>query len=253
MGACHTLARGAYAWRGLPMDRSKVPAAYVHPTETRQKDAWRRLLSDCLTVDPLEVGFARRLQAEHTERFLELGGGSGPMSRLLAANGATCVLLDLNVRDWNGHHRPAVIGDLRSIPFRRGSFDAVAAVNCLYFLADPVAAIQQAYEILKPGGIFLASTPSRYHDPELAGIPSSHRGKRGTFDAEEAPDLVARVFDDIEVNWWDVAAYHLPDRAAVVDYLVAFGIEDPEAHAADLPVPLDITKKGVDVWARRPN
>ena len=235
------------------MDDGKEPAPYVHPIQTRQQDAWKRLLSDYLTVEPLEVGFAQRLRAEHVELFLELGGGRGPISHLLAADDIRCVLLDLNVRDWEGHHRPAVIGDLRAIPTRRDSFDAVAAVNCLYFLPDPVAAIHEAYEILKPGGLFLASTPSRYHDPELAGIPSLHRGTRGTFDAEEAPDLVAQVFDDIEVNWWEVAAYHLPDQAAVVDYLLAFGVVDPEAHAADLPVPLDITKTGVDVWARRPS
>ena len=234
------------------MEDCKEPAPYVHPTEQRQKDAWKRLRNEYLTVDPFEVGFARRLQDARVERFLELGGGGGPISRLLAADAVACVLLDLNVGDWDDHHRPAVIGDLRSIPIRRGSFDAVAAVNCLYFLADPVAAIQQAYEILTPGGLFLASTPSRDHDPELAGIPSSHRGQRGTFDAEEAPDLVAQVFDDVEVNWWNVPAYHLPDRAAVVDYLVAFGVADAETHAADLPAPLDITKKGVDIWARRP-
>ncbi|MBO0884603.1 MAG: class I SAM-dependent methyltransferase [Mycobacterium sp.] len=227
------------------------PAPYVHPTQARQKDAWKRLLGEYLTVEPLEVGFTRRLRAQRTQRFLELGGGSGPISRLLAADGIDCVLLDLNVTDWTGHHRPAVIGDLRSIPIRPDSFDAVAAVNCLYFLADPVAAIRQAYEILRPGGIFLASTPSRDHDPELAGIPSSHRGTRGTFDAEEAPGLVAQVFEDIEVDRWEAAAYHLPDRAAIVDYLVAFGVADPEEHAAHLPVPLDITKKGVDIWARR--
>ncbi|HVX43079.1 MAG TPA: class I SAM-dependent methyltransferase [Mycobacteriales bacterium] len=226
------------------------PEPYVHPTEQRQKDAWTRLLNDYLTIDPLEVGFARRLRAEHIDSFLELGGGRGPISELL--DGISCVLLDLNVRDWDGHHRPAVIGDMRSIPVRPRSFDAVSAVNCLYFLADPVVAIRQAYEILKPGGIFLVSTPSRDHDPELAGIPSSHRGVRGPFDAEEAPELVAQVFDDIEVDRWEVAGYHLPDRAAVVDYLVAFGIPEPERHAADLPVPLDITKSGVDIWARRP-
>lgn len=227
------------------------PAPYVHPTETRQKDAWKRLLGDYLTVEPLEAGFARRLRAERIGRFLELGGGRGPISQLLAPDGIQCVLLDLNVHDWQDHYRPAVVGDLRSTPIKRASSDAVAAVNCLYFLADPVDGIREAYEILRPGGIFLASTPSRYHDPEVAHV-TPHWGRRGPFDAEEAADLVARVFDDLDVEWWEVPAYHLPDLAAVVDYLVAFGVADPEARAEQFPVPLDITKKGVDIWARRP-
>ncbi len=227
------------------------PAPYVHPTETRQKDAWKRLLGDYLTVEPLEAAFARRLRTHRIDRFLELGGGKGPISQLLAPDGIQCVLLDLNVHDWQGHHRPAVVGDLRSTPIKRAAFDAVAAVNCLYFLADPVDGIREAYEILRPGGIFLASTPSRYHDPELAHV-TPHWGTRGPFDAEEAADLVGQVFDDLDVEWWEVPAYHLPDRAAVVDYLVAYGVADPEARAEELPVPLDITKKGVDIWARRP-
>ena len=220
----------------------------MHPTSSRQQAAWRRLLGTYLTVPPLEVGFAARFRSAGVRRFLELGGGRGPISQLLAGD-AWCVLLDLNVQSWEGHHRPAVVGDLRSLPVRRRSFDAVAAVNCLYFLGSPVSAIAEAYEALKPGGLFLASTPSRYHDPELAGIPSTHRGVRGTFDAEEAAEAVAQVFPDVEVDWWEVAAYHLPDRAAVADYLAAFGI--PEEYADELPAPLDITKSGVDLWARR--
>lgn len=75
----------------------------------------------------------------------------------------------------------------------------------------------------------------------------------GPFDAEEAAGLVASVFGEAEVEaeWWDLPAYHLPTRAAVVDDLVAFGVPEPEACADRLPVPLDITKEGVNVWARR--
>lgn len=106
----------------------------------------------------------------------------------------------------------------------------MAAVNCRYFLSDPLVGIHEADEILQPGGIFLASTPSRYHDPEIAGV-AEHWGEPGTFDAEEAADLVARTFDEMEVDWWEAPAYHLPDRDAVVDYLVAFGIGDPDVRA----------------------
>lgn len=208
------------------------------------------LLGSYLTIEPLEAGFARRFRGEAIGRFLELGGGSGRISRLLAPDGVRCLLLDLNVTDWDAHHRPAAIGDLRSVPVRPASFDAAAAVNCLYFLADPVVGIRQAYEALKPGGIFLASSPGRYHDPELADVVPDW-GQRGPFDAEEAAGLVASVFGEVEEDWWEVPAYHLPDRAAVVDYLVAFGVPEPEVRAERLPVPLDITKKGANVWACR--
>jgi hypothetical protein len=41
----------------------------------------------------------------------------------------------------------------------------------------------------------------------------------------------------------------LPTTGAIVDYLVAFGVPDPEERAQRLTPPLGITKKGTNVWA----
>ena len=75
-------------------------------------------------------------------------------------------------------------------------------------------------------------------------------GTKGTFDAEEASELVSSVFDDVEAEWWEVRAYFLPDRQAVVDYMTAFGVPDVETAADRVGTPLWVTKSGVNVWAR---
>lgn len=223
------------------------PSPYELPDE-RVRAAWERLIGEYLICDPLEPELAERILASGAGAFLELGAATAPISRLLQPHGVDCLAFDLNPPD--GHFRPMVQGDLRALPFRDGSFDGVAAVNCLYFLADPVQAVAQAKAVLAPGGTFVASAPSRVHDPELAEVLEGW-GTRGTFDAEDAAAIVGRVFDDIDARWWEVPAFHLPDHAAVVDYLVAFKQPEPERRAERVSAPVSVTKSGCDVWARR--
>lgn len=223
------------------------PAPYELPDD-RVAAAWERLIGRYLICDPLEPALAARILGLGARRFAELGSATGPISRLLQPHDVECVAFDLNPPD--AHLRPMVQGDLRALPFRRVSFDAASAVNCLYFLADPVEAIAQARELLVEGGTFVASAPSRVHDPELAEVLEGW-GEPSPFDAEDAADLVGRVFGDVDARWWEVPAFHLADQGAVVDYLVAFKQPDPEARAARVQAPVTITKSGCDVWARR--
>jgi hypothetical protein len=59
------------------------------------------------------------------------------------------------------------------------------------------------------------------------------------------------VFTEVEVQTWRVIAYRLPDRAAIADYLHGFNVPDWEKKASQLSPPLEITKLGAHVWARR--
>jgi len=43
-------------------------------------------------------------------------------------------------------------GDIFSLPYPSDSFDKVLAVNVIYFLAEPVANLQQVYRVTKPSG-----------------------------------------------------------------------------------------------------
>lgn len=223
------------------------PAPYTLPDEVIAA-AWDRLLRDCAAFDEgLEPGVARRLRAEGVRTFVEVGSATGPVSLQLALDEIDCVRVDLNPPP--DAMRPIVRADMRALPLRPASFDAVSLVNCLYFLGDPVAGIREARRLLRPGGLLLAASPSRYHDPELRDVLPDW-GEPSPFDAEEAAQLVGAVFDDVEVEWWESPGWHLRTYDAVVDYLVAFRVADAATLAHRVPAPVTITKSGVNVWAR---
>lgn len=222
---------------------------YQHPDEARMA-AFRRVYDGHLVVEDIYAGLADRLAGEEVERFAEIGGGRGPIATILGARGVRTCVVDLDEQMLSEAHRPAMRGDLRALPLATASLDSVAAVNCLYFLADPAIAIREAWRALRPGGVFVASSPSRWNDPELEGV-DPRWGEATTYDAEDAPALVAEVFGEVEVDQWRLVAYRLPDRAAVADYLHAFNVPDWEEAAERLDAPMTITKVGAQVWARR--
>ena len=228
--------------------RPADPEPYRVPEPDRQA-VIDRVLADYLVVERLEPAFARRFLREGARSFVELGSASGPISRLLASQGVRCIAVDKNPPP--DHFQPLIRADLRAVPLRRGGVDAVSAVNCLYFLGDPRDGIREAFGLLRPGGLFLASAPSRYHDPELKDFNPSW-GESSPFDAEDAAGLVGDVFPEIEVEWWEAPAYVLPDIAAVRDYFAMFTVyRDPGEVALSELLPLTVTKSGANVWARK--
>jgi SAM-dependent methyltransferase len=222
--------------------------AYEHPDDARMA-AFRRVYHNWLVVEDLYPAVALRFEQAGTRRFLELGGGRGPVSALLAERGVRTCVVDSDAQMVDETTRPAIRADIAALPLSDGMADGAAAINSLYFLPDPLAGIREARRALRDGGLFLASSPSRWNDPELEGVDPSW-GEPSSFDSDDAPALVEAVFGDVEVDRWEIVAYRLPDRAAIADYLHAFNIPDWEARADVLSAPLSITKLGAHVWAR---
>jgi hypothetical protein len=73
------------------------------------------------------------------------------------------------------------------------------------------------------------------------------------FDAELAPELLGERFHDLEVERWDAPLLRLPSREDVRDYLIGKGAEPERASAAAAAteVPLEVTKRGALLFARR--
>ncbi|MDF5758997.1 class I SAM-dependent methyltransferase [Spongiactinospora sp. TRM90649] len=208
---------------------------------------------------------ARRLARAGSRLILDIGCGDGALSAAVAEAfenppwparspdgepGGLVVGLDGAMALAGLHPGPVVRGDAMALPYADGVFDAAVAINTLCHLADPAAALREARRVLRPGGLFAAATVARADSPELADV---WRPSPTAFDAEEAVEIVAGVFGEVEVDRWDLPLIRLPDEDAVRDYLVARGVPHGRAARAARRVdtPVTLTKRGVAVYAIR--
>jgi SAM-dependent methyltransferase len=68
----------------------------------------------------------------------------------------------------------AKIGRAESIPYPDESFDVVFANNVLEHIESPDLAFREISRVLKPGGVFLAKTPNRWHYVPLIASWTPH-------------------------------------------------------------------------------
>jgi len=95
---------------------------------------------------------------------LELGCGTGSMSRELKARGHRVVAVDLR---YEGLERSRLMdpsamlvrADATCLPFRPESFDVVTALDVLEHLDDD-AVLNELHAVLKPGGRIILSVPA---------------------------------------------------------------------------------------------
>lgn len=217
---------------------------------------WQRIVdSYCVLEGTNEADdVAPRLLEAGARRLVEVGSHWGPVAERVSRAGALAFCVELDPDVVRLAHRPAVRATAEYLPFADGSVDAVTALNVLYFLERPGAAVAEAYRVLRPGGWFVACTQARDNDPEFRDVVPWW-GEVNAFDGDNAEAVVRSVFDDVEVEPWDLVAYRLPDRDAVAEYLaVFFRLPEEEARqrAEGFETPLGVTKRGLYVRARKP-
>lgn len=120
----------------------------------------------------------------------------------------------------------------------------------LHHLPDPLLALREAHRVLRAGGHLLVSVIARNDSPEFRDYWTR---TATSFDAEDAPGLLAQVFDSVSVYTWDAPLITLPTPTAIRDYLL--GRQAPanvaDAASREMSVPLSVTKRGALINAGR--
>lgn len=90
-------------------------------------------------------------------RLLDAGCGAGLLSLLASLRGAVVTALDaspglLAIARQRLPNADVREGDLEDLPFADASFDAVTAVNSLFYAEDMAAAMRELARVVRPGG-----------------------------------------------------------------------------------------------------
>lgn len=104
--------------------------------------------------------------------ILDVGAGTGRTSVVLAKMGAEVTALDVSeemLKELKNKNSKIeiVVGDAESLPFPDKSFDAVVAAFLIVHLKDPTRFFDEAYRVLKDGGILLVTNINQKEPPEV--------------------------------------------------------------------------------------
>lgn len=167
------------------------------------------------------------------ERILDLGCGTGHLTKQLASAGADVVGIDASpaMIDEARRNHPGlrfVVADARN--YRADEpFDAVFSNAALHWVRPPEAAVRTIHDALRPGGRFVAEFGGRGN---VECVVSALRRLQGDY------------FPNAALPDW-----YFPGIAEYATLLEATGLETREACLFDRPTPLE-GPDGLRSWVR---
>ena len=115
-------------------------------------------------------------EIDATKDLLDLGAGAGIVPEMAfkgLARRVCGVDPDPRVVD-NPHLDEGREGVGETIPYEDESFDVVVSDNVLEHLDNPVEVFREVCRVLRPGGVFLAKTPNRWHYVAIGATLTPH-------------------------------------------------------------------------------
>jgi SAM-dependent methyltransferase len=128
---------------------------------------WKeRLYKDALSRDPVARFYQtlyRFLRPD--QKVLDLGAGAGEENPYdIKGKVGRLIGIDLDPRvGTNPLLHAGLLANGGTLPFKDDSFDLAFSIYVLEHIADPRPLASELRRILRPGGVFLALTPSRFH------------------------------------------------------------------------------------------
>jgi len=118
--------------------------------------------------------------------------------------------------------------DAQAIPFEDNCLDAVIANHCIYHFPDRPKAISEIQRVLKPGGVFYATTVGDDHLKELPDLVSNFEVEiedafdpsGNPFTLESGGDQLRAWFSDIQTDRY-LDSLVVTETAPLVDFLLS--------------------------------
>ena len=116
------------------------------------------------------------LGAIANKKILDVGAGTGRLTTMLANREAIVTALDASEKmlkilrsKCSDRSRPVtmVVGDAENLPFDNDTFDTVTAAFLIVHLKDPARFFDEAYRVLKDGGLFVVTNINQKDPPPV--------------------------------------------------------------------------------------
>ena len=200
---------GYARWLAGPMHRSGVGGAsaeavrYDHELDLQYQMAkpfGPQDRADNIRQLDAFIALIAHLDLPRGARVLDVGGGSGWVSELLARFGFEPVVVDVAQpllrlsrqrfadRALGGH---AIAGDMTSLPFRNGCMDAAIAIDALHHVENLAAVLTEVRRVLVQGGQFLIAEPGEGHSESAKSLAEAR--EQGVRESEVHPLVVAKL------------------------------------------------------------
>ncbi len=136
-------------------------------------EKFEEYMSDYDVQRRLDLMFSTLIERNELEgrRVLEIGSGTGRISREIVEAGAELTILDVGPRlvgdVAGGVGCSGVAGDALRLPFADGTFDVIVSSECIEHTLDPRLAIREMCRVCGPGGAVCLTTPNRLWYPAM--------------------------------------------------------------------------------------
>jgi ubiquinone/menaquinone biosynthesis C-methylase UbiE len=157
------------------------------------------------------------LRSLNVKNLLDIGGGTGwYTTRLKKISPKTrMIIMDVEFRGAFNPELEYVRGNMLSLPFRDGAFDAVTAMASLHHVSDELeTALDDLSRVMSEGGTLLTAEPCANNPPaNLAKriiLTTIHDEREAPLDPESFEKQVEDKFKVIEVGYYFYLSYLIP-------------------------------------------
>jgi 2-polyprenyl-3-methyl-5-hydroxy-6-metoxy-1,4-benzoquinol methylase len=152
-----------FAWTDPPVSAAEIYRYYPLSYYGKKNRRFHPLMERAVWL--FRARRARRLQRwMGPARALDVGCGRGHFLNFLRRCGWTVKGLELSeAAAWHArtvHGLDVHIGDLAAVDWPAASFDVVVFWHVLEHIADPRAALEKAYRLLRDGGLLMVAVPN---------------------------------------------------------------------------------------------